>query len=199
MILIDNILVDEAIVSTPFLCNTNQCKGACCTVKGGSGAPLLDDEVERVEASVQAASAYLSERSQAEIRQRGATEGTAGEYATRCIDDRDCVFVYYESGSDVAKCAIERAYFDGKTPFRKPISCHLFPIRVADFNGPYLYYEHFPECAPALAHGSVHQATIADCVKDAIVRAYGEEWYEKLMAHARTKIIQQAQMTNSEG
>jgi hypothetical protein len=184
MIAIDAILLDDAIVQQPFLCNTTACKGACCTVKGGEGAPLLDSEVQDVESAVEVAWEYLPERSRKEITKQGAVAGTAGDYSTQCIEDRDCVFVYYENGSDVARCAIEKAFLDGKTSFRKPLSCHLFPIRVADFNGPYLYYDVFPECAPALKHGAYHRVHIYECVKDALVRLYGEQWFEKLRQFA---------------
>jgi hypothetical protein len=185
MFIIDNILADDALLHQPFLCDLNKCKGACCTVKGGSGAPLLDSEIETVQDVVPIVWDYLAERSRAEIRLRGTVEGSAGEYGTTCIDDADCVFVYYEKGSDVAKCAIERAYNDGKTTFRKPLSCHLFPIRVADFNGVYLYYEEFSECQPALSNGKRKNVALFECVKDALTRAYGEEWYAKLEELAR--------------
>lgn len=178
MFLIDNILVDEQIISTPFLCEINKCKGACCTVKGGQGAPVLDEEVAQLEASVKAASRYLSERSKKAIAQNGTYEGSPGEYTTRCIDDADCVFVFYEG--DIAKCAIEKAYFEGYGTFRKPISCHLFPIRVTDFHGQYLYYDKFDECAPALEYGKRNNVHIPESVKEALVRAFGEEWYGKL-------------------
>jgi hypothetical protein len=185
MFIIDNILGDDKLLTQPFLCNLKQCKGACCTVKGGSGAPVLDSEVALVNAAVPVAWRYLSERSQREITTHGAVEGSEGEYGTTCIDDADCVFVYYERGSDIAKCAIEQAYNDGKTSFRKPISCHLFPVRVADFSGTYLYYEEFDECKPAIAHGEANNANIYDCVKDALVRSYGDEWFGKLQELAK--------------
>jgi hypothetical protein len=188
MILIENILLDDALVSTPFLCDTKKCKGACCTVKGGQGAPLLDVEIEAVEHSIAAASNYLSERSKAEIAAYGAYEGTSGEYTTRCIEDADCVFVFYDG--DVAKCAIEKAYYDGATDFQKPISCHLFPIRLTDFHGPYLYYDKFSECSPALTHGAELGVHIPETVKDALIRAFGEQWYaalDNLVQESKTK------------
>jgi hypothetical protein len=178
MILIDNILLDENLVSTPFLCDLGKCKGACCTVKGGQGAPVLDGEVEDIQNAIKPASKYLSERSLSFLNKHGAIEGEAGELSTVCIDDRDCVFVFYEG--DVAKCAIEKAYFAGETSFRKPLSCHLFPIRIADFHGPYLYYDEFEGCQPALPHGKKHNVHIPEAVKEALIRAFGEEWYETL-------------------
>lgn len=178
MFLIDNILLDEHIVNTPFLCETTKCKGACCTVKGGQGAPLLDEEIPLLEDAIQPATKYLSARSKEAIAANGVYEGAPGEYTTRCIDDADCVFVFYEG--DIAKCSIEKAYFEGRGTFRKPLSCHLFPIRVTDFHGAYLYYDKFDECAPALEHGARQNVHIPETVKEALLRAFGEEWYAKL-------------------
>ncbi len=178
MILIDTILLDEQLLSTPFLCDLGKCKGACCTMKGGQGAPVLEQEVEAVQSAIAPASKYLSKRSKDAIAAHGAVEQIDGEFMTVCIDDADCVFVYYEG--DVAKCAIEKAYFAEETDFRKPLSCHLFPIRIADFNGPYLYYDEFEGCEPALKHGEKHNVRIPEAVQDALVRAFGEEWYGTL-------------------
>jgi hypothetical protein len=178
MILIENILMDENLVTTPFLCDLGKCKGACCTVKGGQGAPVLDAEVDAMQKAIKPASKYLDARSKAILKERGGVEGTDGEYMTVCIEDRDCVFVTYEG--DIAKCAIEKAYFAGETPFRKPLSCHLFPVRIADFHGPYLYYDEFEGCNPALPHGAAHDVRIPEAVKEALVRAFGEEWYASL-------------------
>lgn len=189
MILIENILLDEELVTTPFLCDLAKCKGACCTVKGGQGAPVLASEIEDIERAIQPASKYLTARSKEIIRTKGAVESFEGEntteYMTVCIDDADCVFVYYEG--DVAKCAIEKAYFAGETSFRKPLSCHLFPIRVADFNGTYLYYDEFDGCKPALPHGRKHNVRIPEAVREALVRAFGEEWYEALDSEVQSQ------------
>ena len=176
MIFLDTVLIDERILTTPFSCDLKQCKGACCTVKGGQGAPVLDSEVAEIERAIKPASKYLDKRSKAHIREHGAVEGQSGEYTTVCIEDRDCVFVHYEG--TVAKCAIEKAYFAGETTFRKPLSCHLFPIRLDDFNGP--YYDEFPECAPALECGTAQGVSMPATVKDALVRAFGDTWYAKL-------------------
>lgn len=182
MILIENILADETLLSRRFLCDSSQCKGACCTYKGGTGAPLLDSEVQFVEQVVPAVLEYLPARAIKEIEKFGAVEGFDGNYGTRCIDSADCVFVYFEG--DEAKCAIEKAYFAGKTEFRKPISCHLFPIRVSDFGGDYLYYEQFDECQSAIANGEKQNVFLHQMLKDALVRAYGEKWYLQLCEKA---------------
>lgn len=183
MILLDHLLIDEAILHSSFACDLKQCRGACCTLPGGAGAPVADGEVDDMYAVIEQALPYLPERSRAILKEQGPIEGHAGAYATVCIDDKDCVFVYHEDG--VAKCAIERAWLNKETSFRKPLSCHLFPIRVANFGGPYLHYEQFDECQPGRDLGERIGLPLIVALKDALVRAYGEELYERLLATAR--------------
>jgi hypothetical protein len=114
-------------------------------MSGGAGAPLLETEVALVRDVVPAVISYLPTRAKAILARQDPVEGPEGDRSIACIDDADCVFVYYEDS--VAKCAIEKAYFNGEVEFRKPLSCHLFPIRVANFGGPYLHYEVIDECA----------------------------------------------------
>jgi hypothetical protein len=184
MILIDNILVSEEILTTKFSCNLQECKGACCTFPGEYGAPVLDKEKDIIEENLEATFEYLSGKSIEFIRKYGFVEGKKGNLSTVCIDKKDCVFVYYEE--DIAKCAIEKAYFAGKIKFRKPLSCHLFPVRVSDFGGDYLYYAEFPECNSALKYGEEKNTFIFDTVKEALVRAYGNDWYNLLIDYAQT-------------
>ena len=182
---IDSILVDEHLLDTQFLCDLNKCHGACCTMKGGAGAPLADEEVQMIKDAVAPASKYLAVESLRVIAEQGVVVGEKGDYTTRCIDDADCVFVFYENGA--AKCAIERAYFNGETSFRKPISCHLFPARVADFGGPYVYYEEIPECRPALENGREQGVAAYTMLEESLVRAFGKEWYASLRAFAESR------------
>ena len=95
------------------------------------------------------------------------------------MNSKDCIFVYYEK--DIAKCAIEKAYFENKINFRKPISCHLFPIRVNNLGGPILKYERYDECNPALDQGNKLDLSILEFCKDALIRAYGIEFYNNLL------------------
>ncbi len=176
MYLIEDILVDPKIPNSNFLCDLDKCKGACCTVAGDSGAPLADNEVELLEKSFPAAKKYLSKKHLEYIAENGIWERDAdGELATVCIDNRDCVFVYYDG--DIAKCSLEKAYNEGQSDFQKPISCHLFPIRVGDYGGPYLYYEKFDVCKPAIKNGNQKKVKMIDMLEEAITRAYGEEKY----------------------
>ena len=100
------------------------------------------------------------------------------ELMTNSLDNKACVFVFYDNG--IAKCGIEKAFFDGKTDFRKPISCHLFPIRISKFGGDVLRYEKFSECAPALEKGEVEKITVAEFCGEALQRKYGRKWYSAL-------------------
>lgn len=179
MILINEILVEDRISTNYFECDLKRCKGACCTFPGEHGAPLLDEEVEIIKDVLPIAMDYLSEKSIKYIEHHGFIQGNSGEYTTMCIDKKDCVFVYYEG--DIALCAIEKAYRDKKINFKKPVSCHLFPIRVGDFNGKYLYYEKIPQCNSAISKGFDTNTRIYESVKEALIRAFGDEWYQKYL------------------
>lgn len=176
MLQIEDILVDEEILKTQFACDLNKCKGACCTFPGDFGAPVHDEEVGLIEDCLPAAREYLAKRPLKVLEQEGFVEGLPGSYTTVCIDREDCVFVYYEG--DIALCALEKAYMDGKTKFRKPISCHLFPIRVRKFGGDYLHYQKIEECKPALKTGRKKGIFLYNTLKEALIRAYGEDWYD---------------------
>ena len=179
MISLDHLLIDDGVFSAKFACDVNRCKGACCTLPGGAGAPVLDTEVEEVERAVSAALPYLSDESRQEIALYGALERVNNGWATRCIDSKDCVFVAYDNG--VAVCTIEKAWHNKESEFRKPISCHLFPIRVANFGGPYLHYEKFEECAPGRERGTREGIRLLDTMHDALERAYGRDTTNKIM------------------
>ncbi len=182
---IDNILIDEAIVSSNFTCDLDKCGGACCTFPGEFGAPLLDSEIEIIGRNLDTVWEYLDDRSLEIINSSGFYEGEKGSRTTMCIEKKDCVFVYFRG--KVAKCALEKAYFDGKSEFRKPLSCHLFPIRVAKFGNDYLYYEKISECASGVNTGDKNQVKLYTFLKDAIVRAEGANWYIKLAEFAGKK------------
>lgn len=182
MILLDHLLIQEQVLTTPFACDLKACKGACCTMSGGAGAPLLESEVALIRDVVPAVIGYLPPSARAILEEQDPVEGPEGDRSVACIDDADCVFVYYEN--TVAKCAIEKAYFNGEVSFRKPLSCHLFPIRVANFGGPYLHYEVIDECAPGRALGKQLGRPLVESLRDALVRAYGEQMYERILASA---------------
>lgn len=176
---INDVLVRDEIVEIPFSCDLKKCKGACCTLESELGAPVNKEEVEEIKNILPIVKKYLTQSNMDEIEDKGFYEIKDGEIMITSVNNRDCVFSFWDNG--IAKCAIERAYFDGKVSFRKPISCHLFPIRVTDFNGDVLRYEKFSECYPALEKGKEDNVVIAEFCKDSLIRLYGEEWYNKLL------------------
>lgn len=182
MILIDNVLINEEILSTKFHCALKNCKGACCTFPGDSGAPVLKDEIDEIEKLYPIFSKYMPETSKEYVREHGFWEKDGKSLALKCINKRDCVFVFYDG--EIAKCSIEKAFHNGEIAFRKPISCHLFPIRVANYGGDYLHYEQFDECEPGRKLGKNENYPLLENVKSALIRKYGEEFYKKLLQYS---------------
>jgi hypothetical protein len=178
IITIDEILIKSEIAETRFACDLTKCKGACCTVESEYGAPLLNDEIKKIEDILEIVKEYLPKRHREEIEDYGFYESKGGELLTASVDNKACVFVFFEKG--IAKCGIERAFFDGRIKFRKPISCHLFPIRISKFGGDVLRYEKFKECSPALENGAKNNIKLVDFCKDSLERLYGYKWYLKL-------------------
>ncbi|NQW29195.1 MAG: DUF3109 family protein [Ignavibacteria bacterium] len=187
MISLEHLLLDPEVLQAKFACDVVTCKGACCTMPGGAGAPLEVGELAEIENCYEAVKEYLPAKSRAHIEKHGMFESNGGKYFTNCIDGNDCVFVVYEKG--VAACSIEKAWHDGKSDFRKPISCHLFPIRVAHFGGPYLHYQQFDECAPGRELGKLAGVPLVVGLRDAIERAYGTEIADQMVQAASTEKI----------
>lgn len=169
--------IDPSIAGLRFACNLSRCKGACCTMPGPRGAPLTENEVGEIEKAFPLIKKYLGEDHVKSIDERGLVDRSFGEITTTCFDHRACVFVTYENG--IAKCSFEKAFFNNEIGWRKPLSCHLFPIRVDRGFNDYLRYESIPECAPALERGETENIELADFLKEALIRAYDESWYEE--------------------
>lgn len=178
IIAVKDVLVREEVLSTPFACDLKKCKGACCTLDSEFGAPVKEEEIDEIKKILPILKDYLTEEHWKIIEENGFYEKKYDELLLKSINNRACVFVYYDG--DIAKCSIEKAYFDGKVKFKKPVSCHLFPIRVTKFGGDILRYEQFSECTPALENGKKQNITIAEFCKDSLIRLYGEKWYSQL-------------------
>jgi len=175
---IENILVGREIAKTEFACDLKKCKGACCTIDSTYGAPLMNEELEKIENILEIVKDYLPEEHKSEIDAKGFYEKKENELMTKSFNNKACVFVYFEN--DIARCGIEKAFLDGKTDFRKPISCHLFPIQISDFGGEVLRYEKFKECSPAIEKGEKENINLIDFLKESLIRKYGHNWYLKL-------------------
>ena len=175
---IDEVLVRSEITDTPFVCDLEKCKGACCTLESDFGAPVNAEEIEKIKEILPVLKQYLTQEHIDEIDENGFYEYRDNEYMLKSMDRKACVFVYYEG--DIAKCGMERAFLDGKTDFKKPISCHLFPVRVSKFGGAVLRYEEFSECKPALEKGKELNITVAEFCEESLTRLYGKKWYSQL-------------------
>lgn len=178
LITVKDVLVRKEVITTPFACDLKKCKGGCCTIESDYGAPLLQEEVEIIEKILPVVKEFLPENHVKVIETKGFHETIDGELMTASYGNKACVFVYYDKG--IAKCGIEKAYYEGKVEFKKPLSCHLFPIRVSKFGGDILRYEKFHECAPAIEKGTEKNIKIIDSCREALIRLYGEKWFLSL-------------------
>lgn len=183
MILIGEVLISQDIVDKNFVCNLNACKGACC-VEGDYGAPLSKDEVLIIEDILEKVYPYLPEPSQQKIKESGFSSFNEDVKIdeTALMEDGACVFMG-RNELGITFCGIEKAYYDGHVAFKKPISCHLYPIRVSknkDVGFEALNYDRWDICSAACDNGNKKQVRIFEFAKEALVRAYGESFYEDL-------------------
>jgi hypothetical protein len=173
---IQQAIVEDPIAGMKFACNTSACKGACCTLAGGTGAPLLDEELDQLKHSFPTIRSSLSQEHLKTIEYYGLYEGEPGSYTTMCFNNRACVFVIYEEG--IARCAFEKAFREGKLKWKKPLSCHLFPLRVDRGIMKRLRYERIAECDPALELGEQEHLYLHDFLREPLERAFGSSWYK---------------------
>jgi hypothetical protein len=179
MFLIAEKLIDREIPDARFSCDVASCKGACCTLEGGRGAPLAEDEIREIDAAFPTVRKHLSPAHLETITESGLYEGPPGGRATVCVDRKACVFAYFEDG--IARCSFERAFLDGEIAWRKPLSCHLFPIRVSRFGTDILRYEVIDECRAGRAKGEAERTRLVDFLEDPLVRRFGRTWYDSLL------------------
>lgn len=190
MIAIDNVLVSDAIIEEQFVCDLNKCKGGCC-VDGDAGAPLLEEELKELDAVYEAVLPYLTEESIQQLKAQGSyTYSQEFGWVTPTIESKICVYGIIDKNG-IVKCGIEQAYNDGKVSWKKPISCHLFPIRIKQSRNKktdYVNYEPREDlCSAACILGKKLKVPVYVFLKDAIIRKYGTAFYETLEATAKFK------------
>lgn len=188
MIIVGNTLVSEDIVEVAFACNLEMCKGECC-IQGDAGAPLGIEELPAIAARIDAIAAELPELNRALLSERGFYEiDTDGEPVTTCMPDGACVFSI-KNALGILMCGMEEAYKKGTSDFIKPISCHLYPIRISEI-GEYtaLNYHSWNICAPACEHGRQMGVKVYEFVGPALKRRFGEEWYREMEMIARAHL-----------
>ena len=180
MIQIGKTLVSEEIIDTDFVCNLNACKGQCC-IDGDAGAPLEEQELAVMEEIFPKVKPYLRPEGLQAIEEQGIyTTNEDGEYETTLIDEKDCAYVIYDD-NNIALCAIEEAYSQGDIAWKKPVSCHLYPVRVREYTEFYgVNYDKWSICDDACVLGKELQVPIYKFVKQALIRKFGEDWYAEL-------------------
>jgi len=180
MIEVGNVLVHEDVVKENFVCNLNKCKGACC-LEGDSGAPLNTDELPILDEIYPRVKPFMTAKGIKTIEKVGTyVKDFEGDYTTPCVDvNKECAYVVWENG--ITKCAIEKAYEQGAITWKKPISCHLYPIRITQYpEFDVLNYDRWSICSPACSFGNELKVHVHEFLKAPLIRKYGEEWYREL-------------------
>lgn len=180
MIIHEYTLISDDILKEFFACDVLKCKGACC-IEGDKGAPVSKAEVKEIEKILPTVFEELTDEHKDFINENGFYEvDDDGELVTTCLDDGKCCFVV-EQPNGILNCGIENAYYKNKVDFIKPISCHMYPVRVKDY-GTYtaLNYHQWYLCSDACDKGNSEQIKVYEFVKTALVRKFGEEWYDGL-------------------
>lgn len=173
-------IVSENIIDTDFVCNLSACKGACC-VDGDAGAPLEKEETEILDNIYSKVKPFLRQEGIDVIEKQGTwVTNESGELETPLINNADCAYVIFDE-KNTALCAIEEAYNQGEIDWKKPVSCHLYPIRVKDYSEfSAVNYNKWEICDDACSLGKELQVPVYKFVKQALVRKFGEDWYEEL-------------------
>lgn len=190
MLQIGDTLISLDIIEKKFCCNALKCKGICC-VEGDSGAPLTDEETVIVEEEYENIKPYMRREGRAAVQDQGTwVIDSDHDKVTPLIEKKECAYVYFEKG--IAKCAIETAYLDGNTKFRKPVSCHLYPIRIKKYPSFIaVNYDSWDICKPAIAYGRNKGLYVYQFLKEPLVRRFGEDWYKELQIAAEALLKSQ--------
>lgn len=181
MIKVGEVLVSDDIKQVEFVCHLEKCKGACC-VEGDLGAPLEEDELEQMRAIQNEVKPYLMPDGIKAIEEQGPfILDEDGDFSTPTIGGRECAYAIYDTNG-VLKCGIEQAYLDGKIGFRKPISCHLYPIRITKKKGfEAVNYHKWSICSAACSFGKSLKVPLYKFLREPLIRKYGQAWYDELV------------------
>lgn len=181
MILIEDTCISDDVADKFFVCDIEKCKGACC-VEGDLGAPLEDVELPILDEIFEKIKPYLSPEGIKAIEEQGKyIKDWEGDYSTTTIDEKECAYAIYDK-KGILQCGIEQAYNDGVIDFKKPISCHLYPIRITKYESYHaINYDRWSICSDACALGDKLGVEVYKFLKEPLIRAYGEAWYEQLV------------------
>lgn len=179
MIQIGEVIVSLDIFEKKFSCDLTVCKGVCC-IEGDYGAPLEDKEMLKIEENYPHIKPYMTEEGIMSVEAQGfAVKDCEGEWVTPLVNNRECAYAIQENGC--CWCAIEKSWSEKKSVFRKPVSCHLYPIRVARYPAfEALNYHKWKICSCARVKGYQEGIPLYRFLKEALIERYGEEWYSQL-------------------
>ncbi|MGB5237939.1 MAG: DUF3109 family protein [Flavobacteriaceae bacterium] len=179
-------VVSEEILDHQFVCDLNACKGACC-VDGSAGAPLEEAETQILNEIIEDIIPYLRKEGVKAIRDQGTfVKGSDGDWETPLVDNQECAYTVF-SKNGTAECGIEKAHRDKAITWQKPISCHLYPVRIREYSKlTAVNYHRWQICDPACSLGAQLEIPIYKFVKTALIRKFGEDWYLELEAVAKS-------------
>lgn len=185
MILVENTVISDDVAEKFFVCNLEKCKGACC-VEGDLGAPLEESELPILEEIYEQVKPYLSKEGIEAIEKQGKyIKDWEGDFSTTTIDEKECAYAIYDERG-ILKCGIEQAYLDGKISWKKPISCHLYPIRITKYDEyEAINYNRWSICSDACELGEKLSVPVYQFLKEPLIRKYGEKWYKELEHEAK--------------
>lgn len=180
-------IVSQDIIEKEFVCNLGACKGECC-IAGEAGAPVSEEETQILEENYAKIKPYLRKEGIAAIESQGVwIESPAGELETPLVNGAECAYVTFTKDG-IASCGIEDAHNDGAIDFKKPISCHLYPVRVQEYSEfAAVNYHRWPICNDACTLGAELQVPVYKFVKEALIRKFGADWYQELSNIAEAK------------
>ncbi len=185
MLQIDKTIISLDILEEEFCCDLEKCQGACC-IEGDSGAPVTVEEVNAIKQSYPEFESYLSDRNRDEIKKQGfSVIDKDGDLVTPLVGNNECVYTFVDEAGNT-KCAIERACLEGKIAFRKPVSCHLFPIRITEYKRfDALNYQQLDICKGGRSYGRISRIPLWQYLKEPLIRRYGPKWYSELETAAK--------------
>ncbi len=183
MIKVGDTIIADDIATTKFACDLPRCKGACCVV-GDAGAPVVKGEIPILHKAYRLLQDELNPKAVEVAEREGVVVGSEKVgYEISCVDNAECIFVKYDD-EEVAYCAIQKAYFEGRFNWEKPLSCHLFPVRLKKIAGfDYANYEYVPKICSAACEKADNEGTyLAEFLARPLVRRYGQDWYDEFLA-----------------
>ncbi|MDG1429397.1 MAG: DUF3109 family protein [Crocinitomicaceae bacterium] len=180
MVEVKDKVVSTQIFDRKFVCDLSACKGACC-IEGDAGAPLTLEEVDILEDNLEVIKPYMRKEGIEAIDKTGVFYmDQDNEPVTTLVNDAECAFVFFDENG-ITKCSVEQAHLAGKLDFKKPLSCHLYPIRTKKFNDfTALNYDEWKICEPACDCGDKLDVPVYKFLKEPLVRAFGEEFFKEL-------------------